>query len=1012
MNDVEIVINQKEVYTTLIFGVTSRCYSQVKDFLAKWQINIYPEIYLKNCFSGNRYLVVPDRKSDNFGFNVHVGNVVYSCRLSDEKDAFLIVNFAEATPKSIIDSIQYGINIKTLNNTILQIILNNPVKIKLIFSQGHQIDQDIRKKFMFNPDQVKAALQKGSDELSYLRKNNRNDTQEPSSGISEEFEEYLTIAESYAQFEDEEQLNISRSTLGVSCHSPFAPDDYDRQDKIAYSYFIEGEYDEERFKVNTKVDVALSEVKNVGATIIEFGTKGSTKYLTLHFDEIIDFNELPKIVNINLSYSQVMYEIQQEVIDDLRENGEIAQMLDKCIGQHKPDPIIEKDLSKLEYKLNHPNDGSYPPIDSQMEAIKKGINTNDILLVQGPPGTGKTTVILEWVKYFCNECNYRVLISSQNNKAVDNVLERLIKEEGIEAIRAGNETKIQKNLYHLLMENKLINFRNDIFMKISHNEAEIYKKVDILNELIPAYSNLQRSNFDYLKSFKQVLGDIKEQTRYYKKEINKTFNKVKEIESKAKIYVCKQQNTRSKLVKFFYKWRSKPIIKEYEKKYEYYQLIQQDYKRSLLELALRLRDIDLQKKLEILKAAVNQLLAVNEKITNEKLSESKYALPDNIFDDEQLIDKLTNFKNENVELNNYIDILNEWKNVVIDQNNYALSEALLESVNLVGATCIGINSQKKFANMNFDVTIIDEAGQIQIHNALVPMSRSPKLIMLGDHKQIPPIASDYVIERCQQDGIDTQLETISLFEDLFEKLPETNKILLDTQFRMPAEIADILSEWFYESKYLSFKNKRNMMSIFPDLFSSPFVIIDTSSCSNRHEFKEKGYRNDLEADLVYMIVAYMVNEQNPNAILPAKIGVISPYKAQIKNIISKLENIEEVKDDAKEIAATLDSFQGQERDVIIYSSTRSNLKSNDAKDRIGFLVELRRLNVALSRPKKMLVFIGDMQFLSSCTYECEQNSPKEFSNFIRFMQTKVKEGQGEFMEATTLIEKLKEKDYE
>ena len=84
------------------------------------------------------------------------------------------------------------------------------------------------------------------------------------------------------------------------------------------------------------------------------------------------------------------------------------------------------------------------------------------------------------------------------------------------------------------------------------------------------------------------------------------------------------------------------------------------------------------------------------------------------------------------------------------------------------------------------------------------------------------------------------------------------------------------------------------------------------------------------------------------------------------------------------MVASLDSFQGQERKVILYSCTRSNTRSPE-RSRIGFLKELRRLNVALSRPKEQVVFIGDMDFLSSCQNGSGIGSETEFSAFIRLM---------------------------
>ena len=85
-------------------------------------------------------------------------------------------------------------------------------------------------------------------------------------------------------------------------------------------------------------------------------------------------------------------------------------------------------------------------------------------------------------------------------------------------------------------------------------------------------------------------------------------------------------------------------------------------------------------------------------------------------------------------------ILQDWQDILREKTNYALTKVIIESVDVVGATCVGINTQRRFKELEFDIVIVDEAGQIQIHNALVPLSRGKKMSMLGDHKQILPSA--------------------------------------------------------------------------------------------------------------------------------------------------------------------------------------------------------------------------------------------------------------------------------
>ena len=125
--------------------------------------------------------------------------------------------------------------------------------------------------------------------------------------------------------------------------------------------------------------------------------------------------------------------------------------------------------------------------------------------------------------------------------------------------------------------------------------------------------------------------------------------------------------------------------------------------------------------------------------------------------------------------------LGEWNDIVNNERNDIMQNALLETCKIVGATCIGINSNKDFANVKFDVAIIDEAGQIQIHNALIPMSRARKNLLLGDYKQIPPCANDDVVAACEADEIDTKLLNMSFFEYIFEAMRKKTIDRLESQ---------------------------------------------------------------------------------------------------------------------------------------------------------------------------------------------------------------------------------------
>ena len=397
---------------------------------------------------------------------------------------------------------------------------------------------------------------------------------------------------------------------------------------------------------------------------------------------------------------------------------------------------------------------------------------------------------------------------------------------------------------------------------------------------------------------------------------------------------------------------------------------------------------------------LSSFVAKTKKIDNHKWKIELYDLPP-IYSPEILSysDKINSGLKH---ISSFLEHLENWRSKNLNTKTHSLEQMILDSANIVGATCIGVSSQQRFADIKYDVTIIDEAGQIQVHNALVPMTLSSKLIMLGDHKQIPPSVNEDLVQACNENGVKTDLLGHSLFEYMYKDVvPDSNKILLDTQFRMPPEVAEIISKRFYDHKYVSIPGfKDDVASQIPTLSSARMVVIDTSEEMTRLEAKDEnnGTYNKLEADIIKKIMCQIMMQEGFDI---NSVGIISAYKAQVKQIRNCLNDILE-EQQTNDIVATLDSFQGQERDVILYSFTRSSMKDPNKK-RIGFLNELRRLNVAITRCKKMIVLIGDMKFLSECNYEDPvedgqdesevfESSERNFSEFIREMMEGIRNG--------------------
>lgn len=309
-----------------------------------------------------------------------------------------------------------------------------------------------------------------------------------------------------------------------------------------------------------------------------------------------------------------------------------------------------------------------------------------------------------------------------------------------------------------------------------------------------------------------------------------------------------------------------------------------------------------------------------------------------------------------------------------------LTPEVLRYADIVGATCIGVATAKGLADIDFDLVIVDEAGQISTPNLLVPLVRARRAILVGDHQQLPPFVdnsvrtwvknlSPQVLQELglEDDEFDSthilSLFTKSAFEQLlFARLGRDNLVMFTEQRRMPKVIADFSSQHFYTRLLTTVRDGKPFVR--DTLFRSELAFVDTSSMSKEARGDKKrektedwgnpGFINPCEARLIARLAARY--EQNK-----VEWGIIVPYRAQASLIISNLEQLIEAPDFRwDERIATVDSFQGGERDYIIYSFTRSNDYGV-----IGFLSEQRRFNVALTRAKQQIVLVGDFTTLTN-----------------------------------------------
>lgn len=264
-----------------------------------------------------------------------------------------------------------------------------------------------------------------------------------------------------------------------------------------------------------------------------------------------------------------------------------------------------------------------------------------------------------------------------------------------------------------------------------------------------------------------------------------------------------------------------------------------------------------------------------------------------------------------------------------------ITENVFEQTQVVVATLVGSNNYT-LEGLKFDVTIIDEAGQALEPACWIPIQKSKKLILAGDHFQLPPTIKSTVAAKR---GLEK-----TLLEKLVEFQPEA-VVMLDTQYRMNEKIAQYSSQVFYKN---SLKADVLVKDQILDSQTPPFLFIDTAGCGYEEKKEGTSLSNAEEA-------AFLVNraEEFLRNFEGLSVGVISPYKQQLK-FLEEFSIASETLKKHRVSVNTIDSFQGQERDAIFISLTRSNNSGE-----IGFLADTRRMNVAMTRAKKLLVIVGD-----------------------------------------------------
>ena len=271
-----------------------------------------------------------------------------------------------------------------------------------------------------------------------------------------------------------------------------------------------------------------------------------------------------------------------------------------------------------------------------------------------------------------------------------------------------------------------------------------------------------------------------------------------------------------------------------------------------------------------------------------------------------------------------------------DRIESQITEDLMDRAQVIACTLVG-STNRLLEDRTFKTIFIDEASQALDPACWIAIQKAYRVVMAGDHLQLPPTIKSLKAAKA------------GLAETLFEKAMRIEEAseMLERQYRMHPEIMKFSGDRFYEGRL---KTAEDVLLREREVKDDHFFFIDTAGCGFAEKVKKEtlSIYNEEEADL---LIKYL----SSNISLHQSIGIIAPYKAQIEKIRHLVMNTPALDNVRENISVnTVDAFQGQERDVIYISLTRSN-----EKNEIGFLKEYRRMNVAMTRARTKLVILGD-----------------------------------------------------
>ncbi len=599
------------------------------------------------------------------------------------------------------------------------------------------------------------------------------------------------------------------------------------------------------------------------------------------------------------------------------------------------------DLSLTAFDNVDPSIEFYQPdlAEDKQNAVRQALAAQDLFLLQGPPGTGKTTTLAEIILQILNiKPDARILVSSQSNVAVNHILTRVAELCGanrVEIVRIGRAEKIGQGAEEWTLEQRLEDWRKEVLerthlvLKTFKSQIKDYKQQrKQLQELSPEEISEHEQCHSWLEELESDL-----------QEFNTDEQRLSILSAHLSLHAASQTED-TNMQEEHQKCQNRIIAKR-----EHIASVLERVRLALPESAQLHIEDSLSKEHERLHRIVLNRLGINE--------------------EERLITKR-------------LELVKRWQKIFGKKEDFA--EPILDRATIMAATCLTTGGYY-LKDQEFDWAIIDEAGRATAAELLVPLVRARRAIIVGDEKQLPPMVDE---ELRPEDLAKVGATRESLAESLFgmlvtqaqdAQLPVVQ--MLTVQHRMHPAIGRLISNVFYEGKLEHSVNEADRDHGL-DWLPKAVTWFSTTRLPQHGEMRQgSSFYNRSEVKGIEQLLRRM---ENSYRVLGGtrEVAIITPYNAQISELEASIQPSGPDWQALKIEIAAIDAFQGRDRDIVLYSTVRSNKNAQ-----FGFLRDRRRLNVALSRARQLLILVGDVWTLENGRAGADANPYQDLVKYIR-----------------------------